>query len=216
MNHKANKYYSFILLGILIFFTTNSILGNIAFGSGLGDIFCHPILWLITLTYIITFAKNRKNERKLLISNAVFTIPIFWIALSATLWRGPEYRWNGEIFYPPKSSKENRAKERNRRESAIDSLQIEVQKNPNNTKALVRIGELKYVLGNDEEALKYLEEALIKGDSSKYTRSKLARQYVNNGLKTKAIEQYEEILKIDSLNKSANFNLRRLKNEKRK
>ena len=211
MRQKANKYYSFILLGILIFFTVNSILGKIAFGYGLGDVIYHPILWIITLAFSITFAINRKNEKKLLISNAIFTIPIIWIALSATLWRGGEYSWNGEIFYPSTKTKEWHANNQRRWNAEIDSLQIIVKENPENTEALVKIGELKSLLSEDEKALEYLEEALKKGNTSEHTRSKLARKYEDNGMRNKAIEQYEEILKTDSLNQSAAFNLRRLK-----
>ena len=189
-------------------------MGKIAFGYGLGDIIYYPILWLITLTFIITLAVNYKREKKLLISNAVFTILIIWIALSATLWRGSEYRWNGEIFYPSKKSKEWHANNKKRWSSEIDSLKIVVKENPENLDALVEIGTLKSLLGKDKEALEYLEKAVKKGNMTKYTRSKLASEYEDNGMNSKAIEQYKEILKIDSLNKSAEFNLRRLQNKK--
>ena len=201
-------------MAILIFFTANSIIGNIAFGHGLGDIIYHPILWVITLAYIINFAINRKKEKKLLISNAVFTIPITWIILSTTFWRGGEYRWNGEIFYPSTKTKEWHANNHKRWQSEIDSLKIEVTKNPQNTKALVEIGELKSLLGDDKEALKYIEEAFNKGDTSNYTRSKLANEYEDNDMIKEAIEQYEQIVKSDSKYPSAEFNLRRLKNKK--
>ncbi|NLR95148.1 hypothetical protein HGP29_28395 [Flammeovirga sp. SR4] len=186
-------------------------MGKITFGYGLGDIFYLPILYVITFVYIITFSINRKKDKQLLITNTVFTIPIIWIVLSVTLWRGPEYSWNGELFYPSKKSKESYATKRKRWQSEIDSLKTDVTDDPQNTEALVEIGELKSLLGKDKEALEYLEKALRKGNTSKYTRSKLARKYEDNDLIDKAVEQYEEILKVDSLNRSAKFNLRRLK-----
>jgi tetratricopeptide (TPR) repeat protein len=189
----------------------NSIVGDIAFGLGVADVVCHLALWLMTLVCIINWATNRTNGKRLLISNVIFTILLAWMGLSATLWRGTEYGWNGEVFYPSVRAKAWQANSRIRWQSEIDSLKVIIKEKPGNSNALVRIGVLKSLLDEGEKSLRYLEEALERGNTSIYTRSTLAREYENNKMKDKAIEQYEEILRIDSLNASAKLNRRRLK-----
>lgn len=211
MKQQVNKYYSFILLAILIFFSVNSIEGNIAFGRGLADAIYHLALWLMTLAYVINWAINRTNEKRLLAANVIFTMLMVWMVLSATLWRGAEYGWNGEVFYPSVKAKAWQANNCIRWQSEIDSLKIIIKGNPENSNALVQIGVLKSLLDEGEKSLRYLEEALERGNTSICTRSILAREYENNKMKDKAIEQYEEILRIDSLNASAKLNRRRLK-----
>jgi hypothetical protein len=44
---------------------------------------------------------NRNKNTRLSTTNILLTIPIIWIISSATIWRGSEYSWNGEIFYVP-------------------------------------------------------------------------------------------------------------------
>jgi len=78
-------------------------MGKIAFGHGLGDIFNIILLWgltLIYLIYVLLFVSKLKFESiTLLIHNLMFTFFTIWICLEATIWRGSEYKWNGEWFY---------------------------------------------------------------------------------------------------------------------
>lgn len=101
MKQKTIKYYAIILLGIFILFSANGVIGRLAFGYGLGDLFYLLILWGITIIYLIAFLINRNKSKRLLVTNLIFTIPLIWIILMATIWRGSEYSWNGEIFYIP-------------------------------------------------------------------------------------------------------------------
>ncbi len=76
-------------------------MGKVAFGHGLGDIFFLLFLWGLTIIYLIAFLINRNKSTRLFITNILLTIPMIWIVLTATIWRGGEYSWNGEIFYIP-------------------------------------------------------------------------------------------------------------------
>lgn len=95
------KYYAIILLGVLIFFSISGLIGKLAFGNGLGDIFYLLTLWGVTIIYLIGFLVNRNRNGELFVISLIFTVPTIWIILMATIWRSSEYSWNGEIFYIP-------------------------------------------------------------------------------------------------------------------
>ena len=101
LKNKIVKYYGTILIGILVFLSVNGMGGRLAFGYGLGDLLYLLILWGITIVYVILFLVTRNKSDAKLIINVIFTIPVVWIILMATVWRGVEYSWNGEIFYTP-------------------------------------------------------------------------------------------------------------------
>lgn len=75
--------------------------GRIAFGYGLGDIINIFILWSSTFIYIIVFFINRNKLLRLFATNIIFSIFSIWIILQSTIWRGSEYKWNGDFFYIP-------------------------------------------------------------------------------------------------------------------
>lgn len=95
-----NKYYGYLLLGILTYFSVNSLLGKVSFGAGIADIFFIIILLITTFIYLIAFLINHNKSKRLLITN-LLSIPGFWLILSATIWRGSVFPWNGEIFFIP-------------------------------------------------------------------------------------------------------------------
>lgn len=79
----------------------NALMGRVAFGYGLGDVVFYLILWAVTVTYLIGFLINRSKDYRLLITNLLLGIPSIWIILTATIWRGSEHRWDGNILFIP-------------------------------------------------------------------------------------------------------------------
>jgi hypothetical protein len=97
------KILNLLVLGLLI---TICILGifykHISFGLGLGDIFGYLILFIGTLTHLVlTIVSWKKGLIRHLLLSAVFLTFTVLVALNATVWRGPQYRWNGSLFYIP-------------------------------------------------------------------------------------------------------------------
>ena len=96
------KILNAILLLLLALFTVMAFNSIIVFGHGLGDIIYTMAagfsLLLMLLFFIIVVYKKLSN------SHYIIAVSLFLILLSfclkATVFRGPEYLWNGKIFYP--------------------------------------------------------------------------------------------------------------------
>ena len=87
-------FSAFIILGELI--------GFITFGYGLGD--WQYLIWLIVLLIIISIAthsiiKTSKMEPVIPLLLIFIVILILFFTLKITILRGPEYKWNNNIFY---------------------------------------------------------------------------------------------------------------------
>lgn len=80
--------------------TIGLFLRHIAFGWGLGDIFWYILIIIALVTHLILtlIFKNKLNRLRTL--TVIFSIFTVFICLRATIWRGSEYSWNGDIFYP--------------------------------------------------------------------------------------------------------------------
>ncbi len=86
--------------------TVGLFLNHISFGFGLGDIFWYGIITVALISHsilIVTFKLQAKWLRALAIIFSIFTI---YVCLKATIWRGSEYSWNGNIFYQSKNKTE--------------------------------------------------------------------------------------------------------------
>lgn len=236
-----NKCYSIFLLAILTFFSVNLIIGNTNFGYWFMDIFYGFILIVITIVFGVAIFVNWKSEVRFLISNCLLSIPAIWIILMATFWRGSAYRWNGEIFYPSKASIEMKENQNRKWEYERDSIiqayryNLTIATNHDIVRAYARIGVLNSLLQENKEAIKYYEKVIeMGGDSlgkilakrveshstSSYIernesslRNALVNQYIIANMKEEAILQCKEILKKDSTNSLAEFNLKRLENK---
>ena len=95
------KIANWIILGVQ---GTICLLGtfykHIAFGWGLGDLLWYGIMYILFITQLIlTIRKLKQNSQGYLPLVLIFTITTIFICLRATIWRGVEYRWNGELFY---------------------------------------------------------------------------------------------------------------------
>ena len=73
---------------------------DISFGAGLGDMLWYGLMYGLFFTHLILTITSRKNGLgRHLILTVFFLFTTTYICLKASVWRGREYRWNGEIFY---------------------------------------------------------------------------------------------------------------------
>jgi hypothetical protein len=69
----------------------------IAFGHGAGDMVYHLAVLLFLL--IISIFRSKFQKRGQLISIVLIVVFFTYITMKATIFRGPEYPWNGKFFY---------------------------------------------------------------------------------------------------------------------
>jgi hypothetical protein len=95
------KIINWIILGTqMIICALGTFYKHIAFGWGLGDLLWYGIMYILLITHlIITIRMQKQKSLNYLPLVLFFTITTIFICLRATIWRGVEYRWNGEIFY---------------------------------------------------------------------------------------------------------------------
>jgi len=100
---KIWKIANLIVLGLLLLLCgLGTFYKHISFGLGLGDVLGYLVLYAGTLIHLIlTFSIRKKESIAHSVLALAFSIFTVLVTLNATIWRGPEYRWNGSIFYLP-------------------------------------------------------------------------------------------------------------------
>ncbi|PBQ34679.1 hypothetical protein CNR22_23855 [Sphingobacteriaceae bacterium] len=94
------KIYNWVILSFQVLILVVGLLfGKIAFGWGLGDLFWYGLIIVSILTQLILTLIFKNNFNRLRILTIIFLLFLFFISLRATIWRGSEYKWNGNIFY---------------------------------------------------------------------------------------------------------------------
>lgn len=214
---NLNKFYSILLLAILIFFSVNLKKGNIIFGHSYTDILYEIILKIIIPVFGFAILINWRNKVRFLVSSCILSIPAIWIILLATFWRGDKYRWNGEIFYPSKASiemKENQEREwKYERDSIVQKYhyQVKIEDSLDFIRANTKIAELNSLLKDNKEAIKYYEKVIEMGDVS--VRHKLVSQYMMVNMNEEAMFHCKEILKGNSTDRLAKLYHKMLKSK---
>ncbi|QCD61601.1 hypothetical protein [Tenacibaculum maritimum] len=101
--NKFWKISNAIVLGLLILICgLGTFYKHISFGLGLGDIFGYLVLYLGTLVHLIlTLVSRKKGRIRHTVLTLIFLTFTTLIVLNATIWRGNEYKWNGQLFYLP-------------------------------------------------------------------------------------------------------------------
>lgn len=78
-------------------------LGSISYGHGLGDLFYHAIalaaFTIITILFVIGLKKKSVDDVLFILMFVAIVLTIVLLTLKFTIYRGPEYRWNGNVFY---------------------------------------------------------------------------------------------------------------------
>lgn len=97
------NFFNYIILGFLVFLCLlGTFFKQVSFGLGLGDFIGYLVLYITTLAYLILTLILRKKRTKILFPiSIIFFFLTIMICLKATIWRGSEYRWNGQLFYIP-------------------------------------------------------------------------------------------------------------------
>lgn len=96
------KYTYWVLVGWTIIFILLFFSGFITFGHGIGDIVYgfYVIIFFISISILrFKVLKERVNSVVRYIFFCVIVLFIGYITLEFTLFRGPEYIWNGNFFY---------------------------------------------------------------------------------------------------------------------
>jgi hypothetical protein len=98
---KLLKYCNLTILGFqAIICLLGTFYKHIAFGWGLGDIIWYGIMYFLFVTHLVLTVKGKsKSNHYFGALTVIFFITTIYICLRATIWRGVEYRWNGNIFY---------------------------------------------------------------------------------------------------------------------
>ncbi len=113
-----------IILSVLSVFLAS---GKVRFGHGFGDILYHGLSYLGLFVYGAYFLWTRKNKLK----ERNFIFPILanlfcgYLILSMTIWRGHEYRWNGDILVPSMETRNERKHKRLEDDLVKSKRQIE-------------------------------------------------------------------------------------------
>ena len=92
-----NKITLWTLIGLCFLV----IIGLLNFGRGLGNIIYFPPIILTTVGHIlITSRLTKRNNNKywlpIIITSSIISLVIIY---KSTIGRGPEFDWNGEIFF---------------------------------------------------------------------------------------------------------------------
>ena len=86
---------------VSIFIVSRILLGYLSFGYGLGDIMyliITAILWVI-ITILVLINRKTVKISSLAILTLTMIICIIFLISKITIFRGPEYRWNGDLFH---------------------------------------------------------------------------------------------------------------------
>lgn len=96
MKKKARRFFIVyvILVGIIAYLNIN---GKITFGHGLGDLFYLTFLVVISTVLSFLFLSEKFLGARFVVF-VVMLLVLLFIILKLTLYRGPEYSWNGRLF----------------------------------------------------------------------------------------------------------------------
>lgn len=99
MSRKAfhTAFIIFVAVGCLIIFS--SLYGKLTFGYGLADLYYIGLFIFFFLSTIILSILVRKNGLYRVAIVIAMLVLILITVLQLTIYRGPEYNWNGSLFY---------------------------------------------------------------------------------------------------------------------
>ncbi|MCL2651169.1 MAG: hypothetical protein FWD60_09135 [Candidatus Azobacteroides sp.] len=106
---KLTNVLNFIVLGLILLIWVIAIFfERIVFGGGGADVFYWFAFFIATIIHLLlTLVWQLRKQGAILqivlhiILTVTFSTVLVLFVLQATIWRGGEYPWNGEIFYIP-------------------------------------------------------------------------------------------------------------------
>ncbi len=163
------KIFNLLVLGFLISLcVVGTFFKQISFGLGLGDLFGIAFLYAATLIHIVlTFSFRKNKTNRYMVLSLIFLVLSIAISLKATIWRGAEYRWNGDLFYTP----------------CAKDIQIENPKGIRNVKVSMCTMTYysKFLAKWDGEKMKYISgEILIPEKLKKYIKYPVEYLYIES------------------------------------
>lgn len=152
---KSIKILPLIILAILSILLMTE---RVRFGLGLADIIYHALIYIGLIIYGIYFIAKKKATENINLIIPVLPIAICgYFILSMTIWRGEEYRWDGDILASTqKTSEKRKQKEFDKR---IIEFERKVEENPKDYNLRVEMGFYLRNEGEYELALKTLKKA---------------------------------------------------------
>lgn len=209
---RIQKSIKILPLIILVALSLLSISGRVRFGLGLGDVVYHGLIYLGLLIYGIFFFITKETPKK---RNLIFPIIVIgycgYLILMMTIWRGVEYRWDGNILA---STQKTREKQKQLVfESKLTEFNNQIKVNPNDHDLRVEKGFFlrsngKYKLAIEEftEAQKITPDKYIAYWEAGYAYS-LMKDYSN------AIREYERAYQADTTKDKLKAQIERLKDK---
>jgi protein O-mannosyl-transferase len=201
--YKRAKLVSF---GIAWFFLTLSVESGII---PIRDLINEHRVYLPSIGFFVTCVAafdQTLSSRKIKIGLVVILVSILSLCTYSrnNIWRDPQILWEDVIAKAPNNSRAYNNlgvvyKERGEFNRAIEQFEKSLRANRNYTAVYYNLGDVQYRLGNYENAIVYLKQALTgKLDPQLHLDilNKLGRTYSAMGQTKKAIETFEEAIKL--------------------
>lgn len=189
----------------LIIFSILLTMGRVRFGFGLGDIIYHGLVYIGLVIYGIYYITKKEN----LIIPILATVLCGYLILTMTIWRGGEYRWNGDILAPTQETKEIR--KQIKFDKKLTALNKQIELNPDDYNSRIEKGFFLRSNGKFELAIKVFKEAQ-EIDPKKY-RAYWEAGYTFNLMKDfqNTISEYEKAFQADTTKLKLKEQINRLK-----
>ena len=203
-----------IIIPIVLFsiLTIISLMGRIRFGHGLGDMIYHPFIYLGVLLSLINFTLFRKKQSNVVyLSTTLLTSFFVLIFLKMTIWRGPEYSWNGDIITPSNVTTEKRKEEAFK--NKLEEYNERISSEPDNYELIVEKGFYLRSNGKYKEAIEAFKEAQSL-ENKKY-KAYWEAGYAYSLLEDykSAVREYEKGYEIDTSNIRLKMTIESLKSQ---
>jgi tetratricopeptide (TPR) repeat protein len=199
-----------------------SLGGSISFGYGLGDLgidigyFC-IFLILVTLNIWTQSAKTKRISRIInFITLTISVLSLFTLTASFTIWRGSEYGWNGEIFYPSSVQKRETFIQDSVSSERLKRLSKKIRNSPNDFDNYLSRGREFYQNQDYLNAIADYKKALEINDTSLVANLEIGLTYWNINDYEKALKYNEKALNQDTSYFIAKHRVKTLKEEIKK
>lgn len=207
---RMQKTIKILPLIILVTLSLLSMSGRVRFGLGLGDVIYHGLIYLGLTIYGIYFFVTKESHKNSHLRFPVLVIGYCgYLILMMTIWRGAEYRWNGNILAPTQKIREEL--KQLAFENKLTEFNYQIEVNPNDYDLRVQKGFFlrsngKYKLAIKEftEAQKIAPDKYIAYWEAGYAYS-LMKDYPN------AIREYEKAYQADTTHDKLKTQIERLK-----
>ncbi|MDB4769090.1 hypothetical protein OAG16_03325 [Saprospiraceae bacterium] len=204
---KAIKILPLIVLAIL---SVLLMTGRVRFGLGLADIIYHGLIYIGFIIYGIYFIAKKEVSKSINLIFPILSIVFCgYLILSMTIWRGGEYRWNGDILAPTQKTREKRKQEKF--EKRLAELERQIEKNPKDYDLRVDKGFFLRSNGKYELAIEVLKEAqeIAPENYKAYWEAGYAYSLMKDYENT--IREYEKAYQADTTKQKLKSQIGRLK-----